>query len=88
VGRLLDGADVGWLGWVGCVGGALVVVLLVGGADDGTRVWWVTGVHGGGVVGAWPGSGALPVTFAGGGNCWIGSPTRSAFITAAQVAVG
>jgi hypothetical protein len=71
------GEDGGGADDVGVVG-ALEV-----GADD---VWWVGG--GGGNVGAWPASGGWPVTYAGGGNCSTGSPARSCFITAAQVAVG
>ncbi len=63
------------------VGGALEVGALEGGAD----VRWV----GRGVK---VGSGAWSVCFAGtlaaGGNFSIGSPVRSSFITAAQVAVG
>jgi hypothetical protein len=70
-------------------GGALVVGLLVGalevGAED--RVWCVLGGGGGG-AGECPVSGGVPVTYAGGGKFWTGTPTMSAFITADQVAVG
>jgi hypothetical protein len=74
---------------VGVVGaeevGSLVGALEVG-ADD--FVWRVVGGGGGGVYGAWPVSGGFPETFAGGGNFSTGRPSRSAFITADQVAVG
>jgi hypothetical protein len=67
------------------VGGALDVggALVVGAAEV---VRWVGG--GGGGAGEWPVSGGVPVTFAGGGKVSTGVPTRSRFITAAQVAVG
>lgn len=69
------GADV-----VGLVVGALDVV----GADVVRRVEG----GGGGGAGEWPDSGGSPVTYAGGGKSFSGTPTRSRFITAAQVAVG
>lgn len=86
----LGGLELGGpVGCVGCVGWVLVgslvgALLVVGGAD----VCRVVGGGGGGVVGACPGCGGVPVTYAGGGNCSTGWPARSAFITAAQVAVG
>lgn len=80
---LLGGAD-------DDVGGELVGWLLVGalevGADD--CVWWLDGGGGGGSVGEWPVSGGVPVTLAAGGKFTTGTPSRSCFITAAQVAVG
>jgi hypothetical protein len=66
-------------------GGSLVGSLEVG-AEDVVRV--LLGGGGGAVVGAWPVSGGVPVTLAAGGNCSTGTPSRSCFITAAQVAVG
>jgi hypothetical protein len=83
-GELLPVGDVVLVGWVGCVlvGVDVGALEVVGGAD-------VVLVGGGaGVVGAWPGSGGVPVTNAGGGNSSTGWPARSAFITADQVAVG
>jgi hypothetical protein len=75
---------------VGVVGaddvGSLVVGALDVGADD--LVCRVVGGGGGGVYGAWPVSGGFPVTYAGGGKFCTGTPSRSAFITADQVAVG
>ena len=72
-----------------CVGnvGALDVGALEVGAllVAGDRVWCVAG---GAAVGAGAWSVCLAGTLAGGGNFSIGSPSRSAFITAAQVAVG
>jgi hypothetical protein len=70
-------------------GGADVVALVVGaldvvGADVVRRV--VGG--GGGGAGLCPDSGGSPVTYAGGGKLFSGTPTRSRFITAAHVAVG
>jgi hypothetical protein len=83
------GCDVGGVVVGGVVVGALVVGLLVGaldvGADDCVR--WVLGGGGGG-NGEWPVSGGVPVTYAGSGKLSTGTPTRSAFITADQVAVG
>jgi hypothetical protein len=71
------------------VGGADVVAFEVGalevGADD---VCFRVGGGGGGVYGAWLGSWIFSGTFAAGGKLSTGRPTRSAFITAAQVAVG
>ena len=81
---LLGGAD-------GDVGGALDVgALEVGALEVGADecVWWLLGGGGGGRVGEWPVSGGVPVTLAGGGKFSTGTPTRSCFITAAQVAVG
>ena len=68
-------------------GGADEVGWLVGALDVGDEDGWVACV-GGGVYGAWPLSGGSPVTFAGGGKSFSGTPARSRFITAAQVAVG
>ena len=79
---LVVGDDGGGADEVGSlVGGALDV-----GADD--LVCRDVGGGGGGVYGACPVSGGSPVTFAGGGKVSSGTPTRSRFITAAQVAVG
>ena len=39
-------------------------------------------------IGAWLLSGGVPVTYAGGGNCLIGSPSMSACITAFHVRAG
>lgn len=77
VGSVVGGAD---------VVGSLVVGALDVGADD--FVCLVVGGGGGGVYGEWPVSGGLPVTYAGSGNFSTGRPSRSVFITAAQVAVG
>jgi hypothetical protein len=79
----------GWVGCVGCVG-----PLLVGGALDvgalldvgGALVWCVGGGPVGDGAGVW--SVFFAGTLAGGGKFSIGWPKRSAFITAAQVAVG
>jgi hypothetical protein len=82
----LVGGEVG-----GVVVGAEVVGSLVVGALDvgGADVCFVGGGGGGGgVYGAWPVSGGVPVTYAGSGKFCTGKPTRSRFITAAQVAVG
>jgi hypothetical protein len=70
--------------------GADDVGRLVGSLDVGAEdvVLVLFGGGGGAVVGACPASGGLPVTLAAGGNCSTGTPTRSCFITAAQVAVG
>jgi hypothetical protein len=84
VGNDTVGDDVDVVGCVGCVG-ELVVVLEVGADDVGAFVRWVLGGGGGG-AGVW--SVCLAATLAGGGNCSTGCPSRSAFITAAQVAVG
>jgi hypothetical protein len=77
---LVVGDDGGGADEVGSLVGALEV-----GDDD--WVWWVLGGGGGGAA-VWPDSGGVPVTLAGGGNCSTGTPSRSCFITAAQVAVG
>jgi hypothetical protein len=70
--------------------GALVVALEVGADDEDAWVWCVLGGGGGGAMlgggGVW--SVCLAGTLAAGGNCSTGWPARSAFITAAQVAVG
>jgi len=78
---LVVGDDGGGADEVGSLVGALDV-----GADD--LVCRDVGGGGGGVYGAWPVSGGSPVTFAGGGKVSSGTPTRSRFITADQVAVG
>jgi hypothetical protein len=83
-GPWLVGADVGVVGADDV--GSLVVGSLEVGAEDVVRV--LLGGGGGAVVGAWPVSGGVPVTLAAGGNCTTGTPWRSCFITAAQVAVG
>ena len=82
VGALDVGAlDVGALD----VGALEVGALDVGALDVGRDVWRVgRGVYVG--SGAW--SVCLAGTLAAGGNFSIGSPSRSSFITAAQVAVG
>ena len=81
--------DPGCVGWVGCVGALLVGALEVGAllVEGGALVWWVDG---GAAVGDGAGVWSLffAGTLAGGGNCSIGCPRRSAFITAAHVAVG
>ena len=46
------------------------------------------GFGGGGVYGAWPGDGAVPSRFAGGGKSWTGRPCMIELIAAAHVAVG
>lgn len=81
-------------GVVGVVGGATGVL---GGAGGGVEllVCFAFGVllgfggfGGAEGVGWWLVSGGVPVTFAGGGNSSIGSPSMSAFITAVQVRAG
>jgi hypothetical protein len=83
--------SVGVVGEVGAlvVGAEVVGALLVGALDVGADdVRCVDGGGGGGVYGAWPVSGGVPVTYAGGGKLCTWRPTRSRFITAAHVAVG
>jgi hypothetical protein len=46
------------------------------------------GEGGGGTYGAWPVSGAVPSTLAGGGNCSMGSPCMSRCMTCVQVSAG
>ena len=79
--------DPGWVGCVGCVGALVVGALEVGAllVEGGAFVRCVgDGVNVG--AGAW--SLFLAGTLAGGGNFSMGWPSSSAFITAAQVAVG
>jgi hypothetical protein len=82
--------DPGCVGWVGCVGalevGALEVGTLLVEGGGGALVWRVVGRTVGEGAGEW--SVFLAGTLAGGGNFSIGWPSRSAFITAAHVAVG
>lgn len=90
VGVADDDVDlVGCVGWVGAddVGAELVV-----GADEELDLVACELGSGGGAVVAVVAGGRWSVCFGGtlaaGGNFSIGSPSRSAFITAAQVAVG